>query len=343
MAQPLSSPADPSLDEPVEPVPATATPEWSPALRIAFRFVFSYLVFYNFDAIGYIPGTGKLLEADSRLWQELALWVGRNVLHLRGPIPIDPELGGDTTVGFLRLLAMVTLAALAALVWTLVDRRSRQYRQLHDGLRLAVRYILGFTMFSYGMIKIIQTQFIQMHFARLQETYGELSPMGLLWTFMSYSAAYNVFTGGLEATAGLLLFFRRTTTLGALLAVAVLSHVVMINFSYDVIVKLYSTNLLLMGVFLLAPDLRRLADLLVFNRPTRPPARAPRRFDRGWVRIGRLGLKFLVIGYILVSMTEERLEMKKRLDARRARHRHDTHFFLTDRGFHWINEVPMDR
>jgi len=45
----------------------------------------------------------------------------------------------------------------------------------------------------------------------------------------------------------------------------------MINFSYDVPVKLYSSHLLLMAVVLAAPDLKRLANLLVLNRRV-PPA-----------------------------------------------------------------------
>jgi hypothetical protein len=54
-----------------------------------------------------------------------------------------------------------------------------------------------------------------------------------------------------------------------------MSNVVMLNFSYDVPVKIYSSILLLMAIFLAAPDVRRLADFFVFQRtveakPLRP-------------------------------------------------------------------------
>jgi hypothetical protein len=41
--------------------------------------------------------------------------------------------------------------------------------------------------------------------------------MGILWTFMAASTGYTIFAGLAEAVAGLLLLFRRTSTLGALL------------------------------------------------------------------------------------------------------------------------------
>jgi hypothetical protein len=318
MAQPLALPADPRPEEPLAAAPAPPGSGWSPALRIAFRFVFSYLVLFNLPyALGYVPWIGGFEEAYSGLWQTFALWLGRHVFHLRR-MPVDPDLGGDTTVYWLRLLAIIAVAIAAGLAWTLLDRRRTEYRRLHEALRLPARYILGFTLFNYGMIKVIQSQFIVLHLSKLQQTYGDLSPMGLLWTFMSYSAGYNVFTGAAEAVGGILLFFRRTTLLGSLVLAVVLTHVVLINFSYDVIVKIYSLNLLLLGLFLLAPDLPRLADLLVRHRPTQPRQVPPRRFDSGWAKAGRLTVKALFIGYFLFTLTRDRLEMKRGIDQRRA-------------------------
>jgi len=63
-------------------------------------------------------------------------------------------------------------------------------------------------------------------------------------TFMGASTPYNVFTGASEMLAGVLLFFPTTTLLGALLAMAVMTQVVALNFCYDVPVKLFSTHLL---------------------------------------------------------------------------------------------------
>lgn len=85
-----------------------------------------------------------------------------------------------------------------------------------------------------------------------------------------------MFTGGAEVLGGLLLLGRRTTTLGALVIIGVMSNVVMLNFCYDVPVKILSVHLLAAGVYLAAPDLRRLANALVLNRATAPRDLGPK-------------------------------------------------------------------
>src|ERR1700688_725151 len=290
-------------------VPAPAGPAWSRAQRIAFRYIFSYLALDLFpEDLGLQRLRGGFTELSFSIWQPMVSWVVKHVFQVSGPLPLIFDGGsGDDTAHFVQLFCKVALAAAAALAWSLLDRRSQDHRRLHAGSRLVVRYTLGSTLLVYGMLKLIKGQFMFPHLGRLQEPYGEMSPMGLLWTFMGYSTPYNLFAGAAEAGAAVLLFFRRTTTLGALLAVAVMTNVVMINFSYDVPVKLHALNLLLMAVFLLAPDLRRLADLLVLQRPTAPKDVAPLPAGPRWRRVATLALKALVIVYLMSSTTRETL------------------------------------
>ncbi len=103
---------------------------------------------------------------------------------------------------------------------------------------------------------------------RLVEPYGNFSPMGNLWAFIGASRPYEMFVGCAEMVGGLLLFFPRTTMFGALVALADLIQVFMLNMTYDVPVKLLSLHLLLMALFLLAPDLSRLGGFFFLNRPT---------------------------------------------------------------------------
>ena len=288
--------------------PAPGGPAWSRALLIAFRFFCLYLL---------LP---EAFGLERSFWQPMVSWVGRHVFQLDRPLDLFAEEGtGDDTAHFVLLFCRVAVAAVAALVWTLLDRRSQDHRRLHAGTRLYLRYMLGSILFRYGMLKLIKGQFMFLGEKKLEEPYGDLSPMGLLWAFMGYSTPYNVFAGAAEAGAAVLLFFRRTTPLGALLAVAVMTNVAMINFSYDVIVKLYSLNLLLMAVFLLAPDLRRLADLLVLQRPTAPRSATPPPQGPRWRRIGLLALKTVVIGYIVISITKWSLDRWLQWDGIRSK------------------------
>jgi len=160
-------------------------------------------------------------------------------------------------------------------------------------------------MINYGIIKLIPTQMIAppppyVLLGRL----GELPPMRLLWLFIGSSPAYETFTGCAELLGGVLLLVPRTTLLGALVCVADMVNVVMLNFCYDVHVKLISIQFLAMAVILVAPDLRRLANLLVFNR-TAEPSQAPPLFSRPWLNRAPQILFFLfglyTIGTTFVS------------------------------------------
>lgn len=107
----------------------------------------------------------------------------------------------------------------------------------------------------------------EVDYARLVIPYGDFSPMGVLWSFMGSALAYTVFAGLGECLGALLVLVPRTRTLGALVLVGVLANVAMLNYAYDVPVKLFSTQLLLIAVGLLLVDGRRLFALFVANRP----------------------------------------------------------------------------
>ncbi|HZI09427.1 MAG TPA: DoxX family protein [Myxococcus sp.] len=307
----------PSVPEPLppaQPVPepdasAPAAARWSLARRIAFRFAFAYLFLYSFPfPLGWLPETDSLSQPVEDFWHAVVPWIGKHVLHLEQDITTFTNGSGDTTYNYVQLLPFAVLSVLAAAVWSAVDRRRAEYTKAHDVLRVYVRYVLALTMVSYGFAKLFKTQFPFPNPERLMEPLGEFSPMGLLWTFMGYSTGYNLFTGGAEFLGGVLLFFRRTTTLGALVVIGVMSNVVALNFFYDVPVKIYSSHLLLMGVFLLLPDLERLAGVLVFNRPTGTrelgmPFSLSRR--EVW---GMLAVKVLFVGTMLHMMVSSRLE-----------------------------------
>ena len=83
---------------------------------------------------------------------------------------------------------------------------------------------------------------------------------------MGASTAYQMFAGLAEVLAGLLLLFRRTALLGALLCGGVLANVVLLNFCFDVPVKIYSSHLLLMAVCIIYPDTGRLVSFFLLSR-----------------------------------------------------------------------------
>lgn len=284
---------------PAQPVTPAAEPSlrWNPALLIAFRFAFSYLLLYNLSTfIDLFPFTDTIAEKYEQGWQHFVPWLASHVLHLARPITIFSNGSGDTTYDYVKIIPQLAIAVVATLAWSLMDRRRTNYRALHQWFMLLMRIALGITMISYGAVKVIKSQFPDPSLARLMQTYGDSSPMGLLWTFMGASKSYNIFTGGVECLGGFLLFIPRLTTLGALVSIGALANIFMLNMSYDVPVKLYSFHLLLMAVVLAGPDLRRLADFFVFHRKVQLTVYSP-SLRRKWARWALLGAQLLLIGY----------------------------------------------
>jgi hypothetical protein len=280
---------------------------------VAFRFAFAYLVLYCLPfPLEELPGTSWVTDTYKGLWEALIPWVGTHVLRLDTAINVMPTGSGDKLFNYVQVLVFAALAAVAVLVWSVLDRRRAEYTALHAGLRVYVRYVLAIHMLAYGLMKVFKTQFPYPGLTRLLQPLGESSPMGLVWSFMGYSTGYNLFTGGAEVLGAVLLCFRRTTTLGALVVVGVMSNVAALNFFYDVPAKLLSSHLLLMAGVLLAPELRRLADFLVLNRATAPVVlRAP--LPAPWMEWASRGVKALFLGWCLYSITQSQLELREQV------------------------------
>ena len=279
---------------------------WPLAQRILFRFAFIYFVLYclpgagRVNILGAIPGGQFVGMPYTKLLHAICPWIAIHIFHLSGqPTTYFPTGSGDTTLAYVENLVYIVVSLTGMLLWSILDRRRLEYRALNAWLRLLVRYTLAFTLFSYGFAKIFPLQFQPPRLSRLVQPFGDFSPMGILWTFMGSSVPYTIFSGAAEAAGGLLLLFRRTTTLGALVSFAVLTNVVALNFCYDVPVKLYSSNLLLMAAFLAAADAPRLLNVFLLNRPTTPVNLEPPRFERRWMYLATMAFWILFVGYHL--------------------------------------------
>jgi len=281
---------------------------WHPFTRTAFRFAFVYLLLYNLPfPLTALPYVDKAAEFYNSFWTWLVPRIARAALNRDVPSVFNGS--GDRTFDYLLVACLLLIALVITVIWTLFDRKRLSYPTLYRWLNLYVRFSLGTAMIGYGAFKVISSQFPAPTLDRLMQSYGESSPMGLLWTFMGASEAYTMFVGFAEMISGILLFPRKTTTFGALMSIGVLSNVVALNFSYDVPVKLYSSHLLAMAIFLLLPDMRRLVNFFILNRPAecarvQPLFRRP-LWHRGALVIASLFL-VAVIGTSLYQSYDQR-------------------------------------
>ncbi len=244
--------------------------EWPAAQRVAFRFFFAYFVLYGLQILlPYVPFAGSLNDQWFLETVAIGRWLILHVLHL--PAHGSPS-GTDRLDLFLFDLLLVGISIVVALVWSVLARHGGNYRRLYAWLYTLVRIMLAVAMFEYGWGKLLPYQFWggKVPLYELVRRVGGLTPQGLLWVMMGFSRSYAIFAGAIEWLGSLLLCFRRTATLGAVILIGALANVLMLNVAYDVGVKLGAANLLVMALFVAAPDLSRLAKVLLLNQPTEP-------------------------------------------------------------------------
>lgn len=289
-----------------------ANQQWSSAKKFFFRFACIYIPIYVFsDAFTFIAGFNQI----GQLLNSLGVWFGTEILGIQGPINTSFTGSGDRTIDYINLLVFNLLALFGSAVWSVLDRNRSHYENLVYWIRLLVRYYLFAVLFSYGIVKVIKTQFPFPDLWRFLQPFGDSSPMGLAWTFMGYSKPYTFFAGLMEIIPALLLLFRKTTSLGALISVGVMTNVVVMNFSYDIPVKLFSIHIVLFSLFLLAFDGKRILNFFLFNKSV-PALDLKPVFTEKRHRYGALIFKVLFIASIIIPDTVNTWSWHQQLESR---------------------------
>ena len=279
--------------------------QWTTGRKIGLRFFIVFFLLYIFaNPNGVIPFTESISTWCIQPLQHIIPWFAAHVLHLSKPITIFTNGSGDTTYDYVTLLFVTITAVLGCIAWTLLDRRRTTYDSLQYWLLVVIRYYLAATMLEYGIIKVIKLQFPYPDLNRLLEPYGHSSPMGLAWTYMGYSQGYNYFAGLAEATAGLLLLFRRTTAAGALLAFVVASHIMAMNYCFDIPVKLLSTMMVAMALYILyaSGNIRRFTAFLFGNKTVGLDTIQPPAIRKRSLFITLRVIKFMLAAYIFLGI-----------------------------------------
>lgn len=259
-----------------EPIPyQQQTPEWSPALRIAFRFSVAYLGLFC-AATQILTSLFSATQGDDipdlgTLWpmRSLVVWTAGHIFHVAAPLSLEGNsASGDCMFGWVTAFCLLVIAAFVTIAWSIFDRRRQNYASLHKWIRLFFRFALAGQMINYGLAKVIPLQMPYPSLTRLLQPFGTFSPMGVLWSSIGAAPAYEMFAGWAEVIGGVLLVVPRTATLGALICLADMIQVFMLNMTYDVPVKLFAFHLILLSCFLLARDVPRLINVLFLDRDT---------------------------------------------------------------------------
>ena len=251
--------------------------QWSFTRKLLFRFFFAYLFLYCFPfPFDSFDLTKPIAQPYYNFIDYLIPRIGEGWfgLNAKTAFPLFDKFD-DSYYGLVYIYTSLFLSMVGAIFWTILDHRRKNYERLRQWLRLYLRFFLAAYLFGYGFVKVFPSQFQPITAYRLTQTVGDQSPMLLAWNFMGYSPIFQKILGVIEVIAGVFLLFRRTTSLGAILSFGVFGFVAMMDFSFNVPVRLLSSHLLFISAFLFLGDCKRLLNVFFLNKPTSASLETP--------------------------------------------------------------------
>jgi hypothetical protein len=268
--------------------PPDARP-WTNTEKIAFRIAFFFFIVLSLP--NNLAWYSELIHFN---WFRLNYRDVYDIARFDGGIAVSRNFFGSPVMGYATWLWTLVIAIVVGLAWTAIvkTRKSerKEYNTLYYWLRVVVRYRAGIGIIGFGFTKLFPVQMPYPSLGVLNTNFGDLTSQKVFWLSVGIVPWYQVFAGVVECLAGTLLFFRRTTTVGAILLFAALGDIVYVNLAYDGGVHVYASYFVLLAGFLLVKDIPRLYRLLIQERITIPVEHYP-ALIKGWQRWTRIGLK----------------------------------------------------
>jgi hypothetical protein len=267
-----------------------SAPAWSISEKIAFRFFAPFFCLVALSGLDILP-----LE-----WAVVPFGKMLGFAH----ISTEPNGSGDTTLQWLTNLFLLFIAAIVAVIWSLLDSKRASYRHFKYWTDAIICFFLLLMLVQYGAAKLFIGQMPVPTEGRLYQRVGDMSPMGMLWTFIGSSKSYQIFCGASELAAGILLLFQRTRLFGSLVAAAVMFHVFVLNMCYDVPVKQFSFYLCAMACYLAAPSFGRLWRFFFTNQAL-PAVETTDFYPQKWLLYTQYALKTAFVGLLCFQIGSE--------------------------------------
>src|ERR1700761_6213554 len=173
----------------LDPAPAgEASAAWSPASRIAFRFVAIYFTLYclltqpgvTLILADYTDDIGDLSTCFP--FRPTISFVATRLFHTPSPVLPNDTGSGDRMWDWAFVVLLLIVSTLATTVWSVLDRRRPSYTNLQKWLWLFFAICLAGQMLSYGFAKMLPMQMPRPRLLTLLEPFGNMSPMGVLWS-----------------------------------------------------------------------------------------------------------------------------------------------------------------
>jgi hypothetical protein len=236
----------------------TKGPDFTSTEKAIFRFLFIYFILQA------IPVSTDFFKTVSGFnWLKISYGDIFNLSRLSAKFIPGPD-------NFLNWAIILVIALLGSVLWSRSTYKNVDYDKLYYWLRVVVRYRLAIGIIGYGFIKFFPLQAPFPSISNLNTSYGDFTDWKIFSMSLGITPGYEAFLGGIEILAGLLLFFRQTATIGAIIILIFTGNVFISNLAYQGGEYVYASYLISFALFVLWFDAQRIYKLISLEQPTEP-------------------------------------------------------------------------
>ena len=220
-------------------------------------------VFYLFGLLGslFIPFRFHLLPFQLAVNRFVCAPIMATFFPSKSNIDISSDsLWLLLLLGFLLMVSVV----IVSFSW-IIRVNSNRFKPLINSVLV---YYIAVILLKYGFDKITKSQFYLPEPNTLFTPLGQLPKDALYWSVMGLSYPFSLVVGITEAVVSLLIIVRRTRVFGLLLSAGILAHIVLLNLSFHISVKVFSLFLLGVNILILQPFLRDVFGFFFLQKTT---------------------------------------------------------------------------
>ncbi|ADY52554.1 hypothetical protein Pedsa_2001 [Pseudopedobacter saltans DSM 12145] len=231
---------------------------WKEYEKVLFRFLFIYFIL-------------QAVPLDWKYYQQVFSinWLNLGFDDIFNLSKYSPQFFPENQT-FANWGIIAVLALIGTVIWSFFDKEKKEYNNLYYWLRVILRYRLAIGVIGYGMIKLFPLQSPYPSLSSLNTNYGDISAWKIFSLSLGIVPNYQSFLGGVEVLTGLLLFNRKTASIGAFLIIVFTGNVFISNLAYEGGEYVYSFYLIVIALFIFQYDAVRLYNLIGLERPTEP-------------------------------------------------------------------------
>ncbi|SNR40220.1 hypothetical protein [Flavobacterium sp. ov086] len=237
-------------------------------MRKSGFFAYQILLIFSLLGVLFVPFSFRYLDFQSKItklfFEDLIHLITYNFKEIT---IANSEITSDSATLYLLFIILFLIAVIAVSILSFFDFWKTHKNFIFKVIQIILTYYLACIMLKYGFDKIFKVQFYLPEPNTLYTPLGMLDKDILFWSTMGTSYSYNIFMGLTEVIPALMLLFNKTRVLGLFILLGVLINVVFINFGFDISVKLYSLFLLLICFLLLSPNLKKIIQFFISNKP----------------------------------------------------------------------------